>query len=349
MKDVRVVYFHNKKYQLKSFPCEEHHAVFSYSDKRSLMKGLSYALSMAKVAWSVLRRRPEVVHIQWFRAYRVDSLFLRFLRWVGTRVVFTAHNVVPHNAEKSDVCHYAWYYRHVDAIIVHTERSREELCEQFGMDQRKIAVVPHGLLPSSADPGEVERRANELREQLHSEGKIVFACMGYQNYYKGIDIVSDVWRGNEELCDNENCMLLVVGKVQNADLSRLGECRNVVIVDGVVSDVDFDAYLSVASVALLPYRRISQSGVLLTCLERGVPVVVADEGGLTDPLRYANVGWNIGQASQETLSQAMLSLVKEPQKIATVANNREAFKHLRDIYSLERISAETVKLYSALA
>ncbi len=349
MKGVDVVYFHNKKYQLASFPCREYHAVFSYSDKKGVAKGLSYVFSLMRVALSVLTCRPKVVHIQWFRAFSVDSLFLRFLRSVGVKIVFTAHNVVPHNATKTDVSHYAWYYQHVDAIIVHTERSREELCEQFGVAPEKITVIPHGLLPSNADPRQVATRAEWLREALGTQGKIVFACMGFQNYYKGVDIVSEVWCTHEELRDNDNCMLLVVGKVQNVDLNKLGECKNVVIVDGVVSDVDFDAYLSLASLALLPYRKISQSGVLLTCLQRGVPVVVTDVGGLTDPLRYANVGWNIGATSAENLSRQMLSLVKEPEQIAAVANNHEAFQRIAEVYSSESISAGTVKMYSALS
>ncbi len=349
MKGVDVVYFHNTKYQLKHFPCREHHAVFSYSDKKGVAKGLSYMFSLIRVALRVLTCRPKVVHIQWFRAFSMDSLFLRFLRSVGVKIVFTAHNVVPHNATKTDVRHYAWYYQHVDAIIVHTERSREELCEQFGILAEKITVVPHGLLPSNADVHEVESRATRLRDELHTQGKIVFACMGFQNYYKGVDIVSDVWCTHKELCDNNNCMLLVAGKVQNVDLSHLSECRNVVIVDRVLGDVDFDAYLSLASVALLPYRKISQSGVLLTCLQRGVPVVVADVGGLTDPLRYANVGWNIGETSAENLSRQMLSLVKEPEQIAAVANNHEAFQRIAEVYSPKSISAKTVNVYSTLS
>ncbi len=342
-----LVYFHNVKYQLEEFPCAKHEAMFSYSDRRGIAKGLSYVMSVMKIMYRAWREHPQVVHIQWFRLFAIDSLFVRFLKARGIKIVHTAHNVLPHSAKRRDVKHYAWYYNNVDAIIVHTERTKEELQELFAVGE-KVAVIPHGLLPANVDEATVETRAEQLRRELHSEGKIVFASLGFQNYYKGIDIIADVWC--RAFSNDERCMLLVVGKtMQGVELGRLRECKNVVVKDEVVGDVDFDAYLRLTSVALLPYRKISQSGVLLTCLQRGVPVVVSDVGGLTDPLRYARVGWSIGEASQETLSSMMQRLVDEPALLSSVAHDSDAFNRLREVYSWKNIGQATADLYSSIS
>ncbi len=340
-----VVYYHNRRYQLPSYPCEEHYGVFTYSDRRGLMKAMSYAMSLCRIALAVVRRKPHVVHIQWFRAFLVDSLFVLFLRLLGVRIVFTAHNVVPHNATSLDRWAYRWYYRHVDTIIVHTTRTKEELAERYAVGEKTV-VIPHGVLPAVVSAEAVRRRSDELRETLHTDGKLVFASMGYQNYYKGIDLISEVWCGNEWLCRNPQVQLLIVGKVQHADLHLLAQCENVTIVDDVVPDIDFEAYLSLTNVALLPYRTISQSGVLLTCLQRGIPVVVTDVGGLTDPLAYGNVGWCIGDPTADNLAATLQPLVATPEQIAAVRDNRPAFDHIRHVYSWTTIAATTAQLYS---
>ncbi len=347
VKDIELFYFHNVKYQLSEMPSKEHSAVFSYSDKKGVAKGMSYARSLIKIAIHAWKLRPEVVHIQWLRAFTLDKIFLKFLHIIGSKVVFTAHNVVPHEAGEQDEKNYAWYYRHVDAIIVHTERSKHELQEQFRL-ANKVEVIPHGLLPMSDNFEEVEHRRATLSKELQTEGKIIFSLMGHQDYYKGTDLVADAWLSSEGLHSNEQCMLLIIGKNKNVDLSRLKGCRNVVIVDEIVSSIDFEAYLRLTSVVLLPYRKISQSGVLLTCIDRGVPVVVTDVGGLTDPLKYGEVGWNIGQATVESLKKILLQLINAPQQITAVANNHEAYERIKEVYSWKTIGQATSALYSRI-
>ncbi len=346
---VEIVYFHNIRYQLEKMPCPDSRAVFSYSGRRGPAKALSYAAAVFKIALAVIRERPAVVHIQWFRLFAVDALFVKFLRALGIRIVHTAHNVLPHNPRPLDRRHYAWYYRHADAVIVHTESSAVELRGKFSLPAEKTRVIPHGMLPSAANRAEVEKRRLELEKSLGTKGKTVFAAMGYQNRYKGVDIISDVWCSASGLRDNDGVMLLVVGKVRDADLSALGKCRNAVVVDDIVPDEDFDAYLSLASAALLPYREISQSGVLFTCLSRGVPVVVSSAGGLADPLGYARVGWNMGPATAENLEKTLSLLAAHPEEISAVRNDTAAFNRVREVYSWENIARKTSELYLELA
>ncbi len=146
----QVVYFHNTKYQLATKPVSDSRAVFNYSDKRGLLKACSYARSMWRIALAARRERPEVVHIQWFRLWLVDALFVKFLRALGVKIVHTAHNILPHNPSKNDVWQYKWYYKNSHAIIVHTQRTADEMAVFCGFTPQqaasKIHIIPHGLL-----------------------------------------------------------------------------------------------------------------------------------------------------------------------------------------------------------
>jgi D-inositol-3-phosphate glycosyltransferase len=347
--DCEIHYFHNVKYQLSPISHVQHHACFSYSDLSGVAKIWSYSLSMMKIVIGAYRLRPKVAHVQWFKFFPVDMLFVTLLHLLHCKVVYTAHNVLPHNPKKRDRFVYGWLYRHADAIIVHTNRSKVELMQLFDINGKKIQVIHHGMLPSATNPDEVHQRSETLQATLHTKEKIVFASMGYQNSYKGIDLLSQVWTGNPELFNNDHLMLLIVGKVQDVDVNPLRACRNVHVVDELVSDIDFDAYLSLASVVLLPYRNISQSGVLFTALQRNIPVLVSNAGGLTEPLGIAKVGWCMGAATKDNLEKAILDIIQHPDQLNNVADDVSAFNEVKAKYSWKEIGQQTSRLYSRLS
>ena len=350
-----MVYYHNVLYQCDRVKGVDYRGVFRYRrDFTALRKVLSYGWSLFRIAFDAVRLRPQVVHIQWFRLWAVDSLLVLFLRLLGAKIVHTAHNVQPHDATPADGRHYRWFYRHCDTIIVHTERSLGELRAFLNLPPdgqgcsglpSRLCVIPHGMLPLPVDEADVAQRVAELERQYQTQGRVVFTCMGMQNYYKGCDLVCQAWASRPELHDGGRCLLFMVGEVQNADLSPLMECPGVHIVDRMVSDLDFAAFMSLSSVTLLPYRRISQSGVLFTALQLGVPVLVSDVGGLTDPLRYGAVGWSIGEPSVQSLSDAMVYFAEHPTELSNCRKNQEAFAAVRSAFSWELIGEKTSQLY----
>lgn len=346
--DTDIVYFCNTKYQCTHIDGIDYRNIFDYSDKHGIAKAISYTASIIRICIAALRERPDVAHIQWFRLFYVDCFLVLLFRLLNTKVVHTAHNTIPHNHTPRDISHYSWYYRHSDAIIVHTNSSQRELTSAFSIPTSKVHVIPHGLLASSINKAEVKKRANELMVSLSIGHKTVFGVLGNQNYYKGIDIITDVWASTPELNSCTDIILLIVGRTENADLSGLRKFKNVIIRDEVVSDLDFDAYLELSSVLLLPYRSISQSGVLLTALQRQKPVVVSDAGGLTDPFRIANVGWNIGAATADSLRSTLLSLKDNPKEILAIGNNKDGFDKINEAYSWEKIGKATTSLYNNL-
>ncbi len=169
---------------------------------------------------------------------------------------------------------------------------------------------------------------------------VCFSCLGYQNEYKGIDIVSHIWTTTPELRDNPDAHLLIAGKVQNANLTLLSLCKNVEIIDRLIPTDEFETYLKRTDVALLPYRKISQSGVLLTCMRAHVPVLVNNVGGLTDPFRFGNPGWIITD-----LKSDMLHLLRHPELIKGVHNDLKTWEAIAEAYSWAKIGKTTSKLY----
>ncbi len=349
MEGYEIHYYCNRKYQCWPLDHVTYHKIFDYSDKKGVCKGLSYVASILGIVCAAARLRPDVVHIQWFRLFEIDAVLVWWLNVLHIPVVHTAHNVLPHIQKKGDKKHYAWFYGHVDKIIVHTRSSKAELLSVFPqIPSDRVEVVAHGLIEPMFASQDIAVRAAELASGLQCADKIVFACMGYQNYYKGIDLVTEVWLSHPELRDNPDVMLLIVGKSEQADLHALAQCRNVYIDDQMVPDIDFEAYLQSVSVMLLPYRRISQSGVLMTAVQRGIPVVVSDVGGLTEPLQVGDVGWNIGAPTVDNLSRILVQLAKNPGAVSAKRKAVGEFDKVRGHYSWQKIAARTASLYQGL-
>ena len=75
-------------------------------------------------------------------------------------------------------------------------------------------------------------------------------------------------------------------------------------------------------------------------------MLVSDVGGLTEPLSYGNIGWNIGTPTKENLQRQMLELVRRPDEIEAIKNNSQEFDKVRKAYDWESIGEKTSSLYS---
>lgn len=343
-------YYYSDLYQLQALPCDDCRCVFHYSNKRNnLLKALSYCMSMLRILIDVVSCRPDVVHVQWLRLWHVDYAFAWILRKIGIRVVFTAHNILPHVQRASDPKNYRKYYALVDRIIVHNSRTRDELAEQMQVERTKISVLFHGVFENFVDESAVGKRREALAQQLEIRpGQIVFACLGVQKPYKGTQEVVEVWASTPELRDNPDARLLIIGRNHGLDYTPLQACRNAYVLNEMVDDVDFEAYLELSSVVMLTYRRISQSGLLFSAVHRNVPVLVSDVGGLTEALAIGHIGWNIGSLSVEALREAMCRLVKNPDEIAQVRADKAEFDKICAAYDWRNIGTQTSEFYASL-
>lgn len=350
VKGHELVYYYSDLYQLPQLPAAVCRKRFHYSSKKlGVMKGLSYAWSIVRVLFDAWRERPEVVHVQWLRLWSLDYFVARMLKKMGCKVVFTAHNILPHVKRAGDEERYRKYYELIDKVIVHTSRTKQELVDMLHIDADKIEVIFHGAIDSNVPADVVERKAAELRLQLQiAPDTMVFSALGVQKPYKGINEVIEVWSTTPELRDNPKCKLLIMGRRHDIDYSPVASLPNVVAADRMLSDEEFEALLQLSSVVLLTYRTISQSGLLFSCVNREVPVLISDVGGLPEALGFGKIGWNIGVLSVEALRKGMLQLVAHPEEVEAVRMDSAAFENIRKNYSWTAIGTQTSQLYQHL-
>ena len=350
-----VRYVCSKLYNYKPLPSNVTQVkIFSYSKYQCRpLKALSYILSWFIILIRLLWWRPSVVHIQWFRIPRFDYFMVRLLQRIfRIKVVFTAHNILPHQGNENkntDVFRKA--YHAFDRIIVHSQVTKQEIVEIFNVDGNKIEVIRHGILPFDMNEEQYKACLSELDDKYAAlRGKTVFSALGFQNFYKGTDLLARVWAETPELRDNKNAMLLIIGKVNAADmdLSILEGINNVIFDNRRIPDEEFVYLLRHTSVYLLPYREISQSGAMLTVLTEHIPLLVTDVGSLAEPLSIAHIGWKMQRADEQELKNALLHLLAHQDEIEAIRNDHQAWEKVCSFYDWQDISRQTQQLYERL-
>lgn len=332
------------------YPLPSHvqqHRLFRYNNLQSrLSKAVSYILSYLCIFFLLIWWRPQVIHLQWIRIPFFDIALMKIVKLLtGSRLIFTAHNILPHDTGNRHYAAYHQLYRLADAIIVHSQATKHHLLSVFDIEAKKVAVIEHGLLKPTYNPDMLTAEEPQYEKKYKLSGKTVFSALGYQYYYKGVDVLAEVWATTPELCENDNCILLLVGRNRGVDLSIANGIKNIIVDDRIISNEEFFFLLSHTDVYLLPYRDISQSGVLMTLISTGTPFLVTDVGGLTEPLKLANVGWQMPHLSTDILRKRLLWLMNHPDSISDAKHNEEGWHLLRQHYDWGRIGKQVLNLY----
>lgn len=207
---------------------------------------------------------------------------LWFAAW-GSSYAIVVHNVLPHERHTDAMRRvHRLIWRIPRWLLVHTEATRAELLRDFGVDAARVLLVPHGTndavrrLPLS--------RAHAKAALGIGADERTVLLFGRTGHYKGGDLVLDALPRLPPL------RLMVAGKSGRDPHSLAFVARVATLVaqgrawqrDAFLDEDEIAAVFAAADVAVLPYRHIDQSGVLLLALSLGVPVLTTPVGGLAD-------------------------------------------------------------------
>jgi len=205
-------------------------------------------------------------------------VWLRTCRMVGMRLVWTAHNVLPHEAVfADDVSARRALVEASHLVLAHSQLALAELAA-FGAVARKNAVVQHGPIAPILSPA-------PLRTPGAGDGPPRFLFFGRVQEYKGVD---DLLTAFLAMPDDIAAHLTVAGQCDDPRLrsrlyalARRGGARVVLRLERVPSE-EVAQLLAAADVVVLPFRRVTTSGSAMLALSHGRPLIAPDLAGLAD-------------------------------------------------------------------
>jgi glycosyltransferase involved in cell wall biosynthesis len=280
---------------------------------RRLLKAAEYPADWLLALMAMARTRPDIVHVQWCAQPSFDLLVWRALRQLGVPLVYTVHNLLPHDPQPGDDARYGRLYRAADALVVHSERSAAALHDRWGIPPENIVVTPMGPMLE----GWVAPTRDEARRQLGlpaDAALVLFA--GLIEPYKGLaDLIaafSDVVR------QRPAARLVVAGKPNQGFEGYARQLADLGIADRAVLDLQFlpeprlAAYLCAADVVVLPYRSVTSSAMLLAARRFGCPLVATRVGDLAELIVDGQSGLLVPPNDPPSLGAAVERLLADP-------------------------------------
>jgi glycosyltransferase involved in cell wall biosynthesis len=247
----------------------------------------------------VIRQRADVLHLHWLNQFSDAKTPIRaliklasfitellILRLLGVRIVFTAHNLIPHESKfpKIDLLCTAMVTRIAHATVAHGESARDILVERCRLRRAdRIHVVPCGNY-STAYPNTIDSAA--ARRRLGIPGSdTVFLFLGAIRPYKGVPELIDAFSQITE----EEVRLLIAGRpwgveLENELMAKCSQDQRIGYYPGVVENEDIQVFMNAADVVVLPYKDILTSAAAVLAMSFAEPCVAPRLGCLADVL-----------------------------------------------------------------
>lgn len=263
----------------------------------------------------------NLVHIHWVAPFKLPGsrefhfmqrasqkwfgFWLSVMSQLGARVVWTAHNVLPHEPVfADDIAARAELAQASDLVIVHSPETCKGLAD-IGAMPRKVVVIPHG-------PFNALRPSNGATEPTTGFDSFRFLFIGRVKAYKGVEDLLDAFM---RLPPELNVHLTVAGQCNEPDLlDRLSRAMDNPRISMHVGperlpDAAMTAYLAAAHVVVLPFRAVTTSGSAILAISQGKPVILPAAASMIDIPQSAAIRYDgtLDDLTRTLVSTARLS------------------------------------------
>ncbi len=277
-------------------------------------------------------RRIEILHYHWLDGLYMNRFltpvqvmkFVQHLRQakdLGYHLVWTAHNILPHQRLFPPL-HQSirrLMMAQADAVITHCHYGRRELLARFPRHGPTV-VIPLGhyrdVYPTAA-------ARSAAREQLGLDaGHFVYLAVGNIVAYKGLDELIAAFKSVAGPRDT----VLIVGRNRDQQLvNRLLQAAahdsRIHVQPGYIMDEEMGTYLRAADVMVAPFRQILTSSSVITALSYELPVIIPALGCLPELMTY-EAGILYQSQDPAALGQALIDIKKRDPAAMSAAARR---------------------------
>lgn len=281
-------------------------------------------------------RDCDVFHLHWPESMLPADLarhqmFIDTLRASEVRIVWTQHNLIPHERDPRWEAVYKAWAAAADAVIHHSEWGRSRALARYCYaPHARHVVIPHGHFGNlMSDVAGVDRAAAEDALGL-SPGVLRLGIVGAPRPEKRADIAVAAVAASSR----DDIELLVI----STDLPTPGDPRIVVLPYKRMSREDYNRRLAVIDVLVMPFDdgEMLTTGTVGDAVGLGLPSLVSDWPYLAEALGDAGIRYG---SSVSDLARCIDALGTEQLDRA-----RKAAVRLQDDYDWNRLAEKHFEL-----
>lgn len=273
---------------------------------------------------------PDVLHLHWperlvvspslIRSTIKALLFSCILKWFrhnGTKVVWTVHNVYPHERTSSHLLmkFMSFVAKRLDGFITLSEAGLRAALDAYpNFHTIPHRVIPHGDLAKAYD---VPSSKAAAREQFgFDQACRVVLHFGQIRAYKGVLGLISAFQH----VSDETARLVIAGRPFNEEIAQqvqdaAARDNRVSILLRFLSDQELTNLIAAADLVALPFIQILHSGSAYLALGLERPVLVPHVGAMPELAKEAGPGWvrtYSGNLTPSELNEALLWASKGP-------------------------------------
>lgn len=315
------------------------------------IKVIEYIINLIIITILIYLNKIKLVHLEWLPLVtrngfkRVEVCFLKIWKKKNIKIIYTVHNLLPHDTENKYYSNYYNVYKLCDQLICHTKFTASRLHESFGIDKSKINIIPHGPMFNSS----INIEKNTARKVLNLPNKNTILLLGFIRPYKGIEFLLEVVKKIiDEYGKNINLIIVGDGKEEyiNEILkkeSELGIKDNITNRFEFIKSIEVQLYHYASDIIVFPYKNIDQSGALYTAMATKRPIIASDVGGFREVIKDGINGYLVKYGDVEGFKERIIKLFEDENKAKMfVLNNIEL---LNSKYSWKEIARKTLEVY----
>ena len=315
----------------------------SLSAWKRIVKALETIVNYVRLIIFVKSNHIDIVHFQWFpflELGNVEIYVLKTIRWISpnTKIVYTHHNIYPHNSSETKKKAYKKRLLNIlpfiDKFVVHNSTTKENVHTEFGIDNNIIYVQHHGIFYPREDFDNIKKTTNKKKILMY----------GMQSPYKGTDILVNAIN----LLPKEIKLQIeveIVGRLGDEYLSTFREVailNQIVINPKRISNKELYEKISSSDYLIYPYRKISQSGALLLGLYFNKIIVASDLPQFVETLKGFKHEWFFRSDSPDSLASLLQRLITEEN---SVEGELKIIEDLKKEYSWDNVAKSTLLMY----
>lgn len=318
-------------------------------------RGVQYILAWVWLIGYLRRTRPDVVLFGEIR-FGFERHFLAYLRRSGLVLADVVHDVQVYDTRRnsdavvqsSDKVRnvYNTIYRLFDVLFLHDRSNYDLFLSLYDVPAERVVEIFHATNELALELAPAYK-PDALRTHLGVKpNEHVVLFFGTLNKYKGVE---DLIQAFPAVVARETSARLVIAGFpgKDVDTEMLQAMARQLKVDQSISwYLDYvpnewiSSLMAMSDVMVLPYRAITQSGVLQIAYACGKPVVATRVGGLPDVIEEGKSGFLVPPQDPAALAEAVIKVLQDPELARAMGQRARELAETRYAW---RVVAERMK------
>jgi beta-1,4-mannosyltransferase len=297
----------------------------------------------------------KIIHLHWTYPFAVPEqipfsrlltslnayLFLIFVKLLGYKLVWTIHNLMPHEQESlNDLKIIRSIVLMAGAIIAHSSQTIIDM-KKLKISKDHVTVIPIGnydnLYPAKLDK-------QKSRTQLGvKKTEVVILFFGLIRAYKGVDDLLVAFRALK----TKNVRLIIAGNCDDIVLTKkilsMSQGLNVDFYDEFIPDDEVSKYFNAADIVCLPFKKVTTSSSILLAMSFKKATIAPRLGALNDIPDSAFIGYD--PKDKGSLENALNLAAASPKLVMKVS--KSGYEYSKSL-SWGTIAKQTRDLFESL-